>query len=86
VVQESVNNAFKHATANNIRVDINVAESKNLVINISDDGIGFNVDDSKKEGHYGLANLKSRMDDIGANLEISSEMSKGTIVEVKLGL
>jgi signal transduction histidine kinase len=86
VVQESVSNAFKHAIAKNITVDINVDESQNLLIKISDDGIGFNIDESKKEGHYGLTNLKSRMEDIGAKLDISSEMDNGTVVEVKLGL
>jgi len=86
VVQESVNNSYKHASATNINVEIRLDNFQLLTIRIVDDGIGFNLEESKIDGHYGLINLQSRMEDIGAELNISSVITEGTVVEVKLGL
>jgi len=86
VVQESVNNAFKHAEADSIMVEVNMEIANVLNIKIIDDGVGFKYNEGQPEGHYGLINLKSRMDDINAVLEIDSKINEGTTVEVSLEL
>jgi signal transduction histidine kinase/ligand-binding sensor domain-containing protein len=84
VIQESVNNAFKHAVAKNIKVEISIDDSRNLSIIIEDDGVGFNIKEASSNGHYGLINMESRMADIGATLDIQSRIGAGTVVEVAL--
>lgn len=85
-VQESVNNAFKHASANNINVDIILNNEKELIISINDDGKGFINDETDLEDHYGLANLRSRINDINGGLKIESEEGVGTRIEITLKL
>jgi signal transduction histidine kinase len=86
VIQEALNNAFKHARASNINVDISLNNSQLLRINIIDDGVGFEKNDIDTNGHYGLINLQTRMDDIGATIEIISGINKGTKVAVEIQL
>jgi signal transduction histidine kinase len=80
IAQEALNNAGKHASAN--RVDVYFAcEPGRIVLTISDDGRGFDVD-SIPPGHFGLGIMHERAATIGARLEIDSEIGRGTGVVV----
>jgi signal transduction histidine kinase/ligand-binding sensor domain-containing protein len=78
VAQEAVTNSFKHSRANEIKIQV---ESKfpDITITIRDNGTGFDTTTNKK-GHYGLENMKIRMEKIGAEFKIESEINKGTTV------
>jgi signal transduction histidine kinase len=81
IVQETVNNAVKHAKAQNIIVEL--TETANAVYTvIKDDGAGFNVDEVmnnyEKRGSLGMINLKERTQLVGGELNIKSTPSRGT--------
>lgn len=76
--QEIVNNVNKHSKADLVKVTFSSDDQIRLKIEIQDNGIGF-----EKEGgpeNYGLRNLQSRMNSIGASLQIDSSIGKGTQV------
>jgi signal transduction histidine kinase len=81
IVQETVNNAIKHAKADNIVVGLR--ESVNsIVTTISDDGQGFDVDkvmnNYEERGSLGMVNIRERAELIGGDLSIDSSPGKGT--------
>ncbi|MFP4016509.1 MAG: sensor histidine kinase [Halanaerobiales bacterium] len=82
LIQEALNNMFKHAEAANGKVRLEYGEdSINLLI--SDDGVGFNCSEVD-EDKYGLISMEERCSLLGGNINIKSEHSKGTIIKILL--
>lgn len=75
-IQESINNAIKHAKANKIKVEV-----KNKRIQISDNGIGFDKNTVAKGN--GLTNMQQRMNDLGFTLTIESKKDAGTTIKIE---
>jgi len=92
ILQEALNNIQNHAKANYVSVMLkngNKAgdkddEKNHLIIYITDDGVGFDVDKAEKNNHFGLKNMKERAKLIDADLTIQSDEDTGT--EIKLVL
>ncbi|MAM30440.1 MAG: two-component sensor histidine kinase [Flavobacteriaceae bacterium] len=81
IIQEAVNNALKYAKATKISVDMKtLANDHTIVINIVDNGIGFNKETI--EAGNGLSNIRKRTRDIGGKADIISEEGKGTTVTI----
>jgi signal transduction histidine kinase len=76
IVQELVNNIIKHAEASHALVQLSLHEQV-LSITVEDNGRGFNLTENKG---LGLHNLKSRVQDIGGQLNIESSEGNGTTV------
>ena len=83
IIQECLQNINKYANADTITIKFKKAEN-NLVLEIIDDGIGFNVNRSKKG--IGLQNIRSRAHECNGTVEINSKMGEGTIIAVKIAL
>jgi len=85
ICQEALNNAFKHAEAKNIRITLNYSD-KSVQLSVADDGRGFapNAVLTSTTGHFGLRNLRSRARKIKGRLEVISQPSQGTRVEVSV--
>ncbi|RKS95001.1 tetratricopeptide repeat protein [Flavobacterium limicola] len=83
IIQECLQNINKYANADTINIKFKKAEN-NLVLEIIDDGIGFNVNRSKKG--IGLQNIRSRTHECNGTVEINSKMGEGTIIAVKIAL
>jgi signal transduction histidine kinase len=85
ICQEALNNAFKHAEAKNIRITLNYTD-KSVQLSVADDGCGFapNAVLTSTAGHFGLRNLRSRARKIKGRLEVISQPSQGTRVEVSV--
>lgn len=81
VVQESLQNSNKYAKANNIRV-IFKNNVDYLVLHISDDGVGFNINKAKKG--IGLKNMLSRMTECQGTFDIQSKTGEGTTITVTI--
>lgn len=82
IVSELVNNALKHANANNINVQL-VQEEDRISITVQDDGCGFDpktIDPGKSGGYH---NVESRVVSFGGRLDILSSPEKGTEVTVE---
>lgn len=83
--QEIINNCNKHSKAKKIKIVFRESDSFFIEIDFNDDGIGFNPEECmNKTGHYGLKNLQSRMNDLGAELKINSSPGMGTQIICRL--
>lgn len=83
LVQESLNNAIKHSGAKSIEVTLSISEEKYLFVTIRDDGKGFDTNETF-DGHYGLENMKSRVNEMGGKLLISSKAAAGTEIKFEV--
>lgn len=79
IIQEQMNNILKHAKATKITVSILQLDHK-LKVLVKDNGIGF--DPKKGPRGLGLRNITSRANLLGGQVEIHSEMGKGTELQV----
>jgi ligand-binding sensor domain-containing protein/signal transduction histidine kinase len=81
--REALLNAFKHAHANRIEVEVEYA-SRHLRVLVRDDGRGINpqVLHSGLEGHWGLDGIRERSKRIGADLRLRSRIGAGTEVDL----
>ncbi len=89
IIEEAVNNARKHAQAENIWVRLQ--RSGDLVrLEVEDDGTGFDVNavqqDYDQRGSLGMVNLRERTEMINGLLEIHSKPGTGTRVRVTIPL
>jgi signal transduction histidine kinase len=81
IVREALSNVGRHAEAETCRVSVR-RENGLAVIEIDDDGRGFDVDVSPRG--LGLGNLAERASAIGGTLSIVSSPEQGTTVRVAL--
>lgn len=82
IVQESINNAVKHANAS--RIDISMSyQAGGVQLEIADDGEGFQQDDV--EMGSGLRNMKNRAKMINGDCNIVSNKN-GTIIKVSAAI
>jgi signal transduction histidine kinase len=81
--REALINAFRHAHAKRIEMEINYS-SRRLRMLVRDDGLGINpeVVRSGLEGHWGLSGMRERADRIGASLNVWSSPTAGTEIEL----
>jgi len=86
IAQEAINNAGKHAQANQIRIDLEYGASS-LTLSISDDGCGFDLEEGfRKSGHWGLKNMHERAAQIRGKCTITSAVGQGTRIEISAPL
>ena len=87
IVQEILNNIMKHAEANSIFVSI-VYTSKGLLLNIKDDGKGFDLSlieqQHRTENGLGIRNMHNRAVLINADFKMNSTIGGGTRVQINL--
>jgi PAS domain S-box-containing protein len=84
IAQEAVNNAIKHAHANNIVIRLFGGEREGTLM-IKDDGIGIERPLTPRTG-VGLQIMNYRTGVIGGNLEIRKELPRGTSVTCRFPL
>jgi signal transduction histidine kinase len=53
---------------------------------IEDDGIGFDIREAKKDGHFGLIGLKERVKLLQGTVDIVSCVGSGTVIETSIPL
>jgi signal transduction histidine kinase len=85
LAQEALNNALKHAEANNINLELANREG-NIFLQIADDGRGFDTAIASQQGGYGLNGMRERANQLGGSLNISSVPGEGTTVTVEVPL
>jgi signal transduction histidine kinase len=89
IVEEAVNNARKHAQAEHIWVRLK-SNNDVLVVEIQDDGVGFNVgavdSNYSRRGSLGMVNMRERAEMINGVIRIDSAESRGTRVFVYIPL
>lgn len=90
IAEEAVNNARKHARAAHIWVILRTLEKEIALLEIRDDGVGFDVESVTRSydqrGSLGMVNLRERSELINGVLDIHSAPGKGTRVRVYIPL
>jgi len=84
MVQESINNAVKHAGAKNILIQIQ-ADVTAITLLVKDDGCGFDFTPDIANGH-GLQNMRARAAELGGNFFITTAPGKGTSINIRMPL
>ncbi|HEX3732582.1 MAG TPA: histidine kinase [Mycobacteriales bacterium] len=82
IAQEAMNNARKHAKANNLWVTCDVDPPRAL-LQISDDGGGMSTTKRRKDS-YGMSIMAERAERIRASLSVENREPHGTVVSVSL--
>ena len=83
IFKEALNNMIKYSNATRASVKM-LYESKNIVLLISDNGIGF--DHSLSHNGNGISNMVQRAEEIGGKIKIESEHGAGTNIELHVKL
>jgi two-component system NarL family sensor kinase len=81
ILQECFQNILKHAKPSKVLLDFKLA-NKQLLVELVDDGIGFNTD--QQFTGIGLKNIQVRAQKIGGSIQVLSEKTKGTTVQIKI--
>lgn len=80
IIQEALNNIYKHSEATEVEIKI-LEQFGQLLFIISDNGKGFKEDSSKKG--FGFIDMKERAELIGVNIQFINK-PQGTAVELVL--
>ena len=86
ITREAVGNAFRHAHAGKIEVEI-AYDDRMLRLRIRDNGIGIDpklLARGARDGHWGFPGMRERAKSIGGQFEVWSEVNNGTEVEVTI--
>jgi signal transduction histidine kinase/ligand-binding sensor domain-containing protein len=85
IAREAVRNAFRHAQAHNIEVEITYSESS-FQLRIRDDGKGIDsgIVAEGRAGHYGVPGMRERAKRIGGKLDVWTGTGAGTEIELSI--
>lgn len=84
LLQEMLQNVKKHAHAREVQVKI-VSDLNRLMIEVQDDGNGFNPS-HVPSGHFGITGMRERVAYLGGQLDIQSELGKGSLFRISIPL
>ncbi len=86
IAGEALRNAFRHAQAHQIEVEIRYDE-RQLRLRVRDDGKGIDpkvLSGDGREGHYGLHGMRERAKLVGGKLAVWSALDSGTEIELSI--
>ncbi len=85
IYQESLTNIARHSGADRVKVSLE-AKNNRLILNIADNGKGFDVESIKSKRTLGLLGMNERTAMMNGNYELISQPGKGTTVRVTVAL
>lgn len=85
IVQESLTNVSRYAQAKSVCISLRQEEGQ-LVLQIRDDGRGFDMAASARGGSFGLLGMQERALALGGELTVSSVLGEGTTITARLPL
>lgn len=85
VLQESLNNVFRHARASKVRIEVE-GKGEQLFMTIADNGVGIFPGCRRKANSFGLVGIKERISTLGGELVIDTAQDKGTALKVSIPL
>lgn len=92
IIEEAVNNARKHASAETIAVRLRSVETGIALLEISDNGVGFDMKAMEQDylkranSSLGMINLRERAEMVNGVFQMTSALGKGTKVQVYIPL
>jgi signal transduction histidine kinase len=82
ILQEALGNVAKHAHASKIAVEL-IGSSRELLLRVSDNGVGFRLNTTQVATGLGLVRMKERLRSIGGELAVWSTLTRGTRIEAR---
>jgi signal transduction histidine kinase/ligand-binding sensor domain-containing protein len=85
IAGEALRNAFRHAQARRITVEIRY-DKRHFRLRVRDDGKGIDEDAMQRQpsGHFGLPGMRERAEIVGGRLEVWSKPNSGTQAELSI--
>jgi signal transduction histidine kinase len=83
VVQETLTNVARHASATQVDIGCQVSDVM-VILSIKDNGIGFDTALTEKPSSHGIRGMYERAGSMGGNLEIDSKLNSGTTIKIRL--
>ncbi len=77
LLQEALTNAVRHAAAGRIDVTLS-SDDERLAVTVTDDGVGFDPDQARTEGRFGLLGARERVEALRGEFRIDSGPGQGT--------
>ncbi len=79
IAQEALNNTLKHTRADLVTIRF-WEEAQHLILEITDNGQGFELAEARNQGGMGLENMQTRAKELGGTLEILTQPAQGTTI------
>jgi len=85
IAGEALRNAFRHAQARRITVEIRY-DKRHFRLRVRDDGKGIDEEALQRQssGHFGLPGMRERAEIVGGRLEVWSKPNSGTQAELSI--
>jgi len=86
IAGEALRNAFRHAEARRIAVEVRY-DRRQFSVRVRDDGKGFeekSVTRAALGGHFGLPGMRERAEVVGGRLEVWSKINSGTQIQLSI--
>jgi signal transduction histidine kinase len=85
ILQESLNNVFRHARATRARIVLDCTGTK-LTMKVVDNGVGIFPGCRRKANSFGLVGIKERVSTLGGEFAIDTAPDEGTALTVSIPL
>jgi signal transduction histidine kinase len=82
ISREAVMNSLKHAQATDFWISVH-EDADWIVLELSDNGVGFDTEAPGPEGHFGMAMMRERAQVGGGTFDVQSAPGEGTTITVK---
>ncbi|MEW6651325.1 MAG: sensor histidine kinase, partial [Chloroflexota bacterium] len=88
IIQEGLSNVRKHASADQVRINLLRTATASLVVQISDNGKGvkgtINLERLSQEKHFGLIGISERVSLLGGNMKVKSQSKGGLELSIEI--
>jgi signal transduction histidine kinase len=81
IAMEALNNILKHADADRVAIQLMLV-GDHAELRVSDDGVGFKLEEVNQG--MGLNNMRDRIDSVGGDLQIHTQVDAGTSIVVRI--
>ncbi|MBL4669234.1 MAG: response regulator [Flavobacteriales bacterium] len=81
IIQEFINNSIKHGESTEVIIDLE-NNSEYIILNLKDNGVGFNINDLELFKGHGLKNIQNRIDSFKGKIEMNSVIDRGTEFDI----
>jgi signal transduction histidine kinase len=84
IAREALNNIVKHAQARQIDISLAPGQEDSVIIEIADDGVGFDPENAAANGGLGFEGMQERAEKMDAILTVDSRPAEGTRIRVEV--
>jgi len=83
LIQEALGNGLRHGGASRLQVDLS-CDSDSILLQVGDNGCGFDPSHAETPGHLGLAGMRERVELLRGSVTVKSAPGQGTLVSARL--